>query len=60
MNLSTGMEGESGNEVAMTSGSGVSLQADRLHLNVQRLSYQGCLTRLILTSSDVISLAGED
>ena len=43
MNLLTGMGGESENEVAVTSGSGVSLQADRLHLDV--LSYQGFLTR---------------
>lgn len=61
MNLSAGMGGESGNEVAMASGSGISLQADRLHLDLQRL----CLTRavwpgLILTSLDVICLAGED
>lgn len=61
MNLSTGVEGESGNEVAMTSGSGVSLQSGRLHPDVQRL----CLTRavwpgLILTSLDGICLAGED
>lgn len=43
MNLLTGMGGESGNEAAMTSGSGVSVQAGRLHPGVQRL----CLTRAV-------------
>lgn len=55
------MQRENGNETAMTSGSGISLQADRLHLDVQRL----CLTKVvlpgfILTSLDIIHLAGED